>query len=156
MSEIKCPKCGSTNVHADKKGFSTGKAVVGTLVGNPVVGAIAGTLGSNKIIMTCLNCGYNFKPGEQLKTRPIEEKLSSGVHVNDKEYFESYGIKCSYCGKFSNTSFRVCPQCGRPFLPEEKEIAKQKALESRNKPPKRGCLGMVIFFIVVGVFLNLI
>ena len=154
MSEIKCPKCASTNVHADKKGFSTGKAVAGTLIGNPVIGAIAGTHGSSKIVMTCLNCGHEFKPGEQLKSTPVEVQLPKGVNVNDKEYFDSYSIKCSYCNKESNTSFGACPQCGRRFLPQEKEAAKQAQLERGSKPPKGGCLGMVIFFIVAGGILS--
>lgn len=150
MDEIKCPKCASKNVHADKKGFSTGKAVAGTIIGNPVIGAIAGTYGSNKIVLTCLSCGHQFKPGEQLKSNPIVEKLPDGVHVNNNELDESYNITCSYCGKISSTSFRACPQCGRHFLPEEKVAAKQIALEGGNKPKKVGCLGIVLFFIVAG------
>jgi ssDNA-binding Zn-finger/Zn-ribbon topoisomerase 1 len=150
MEDIKCPKCASTSIHADKKGFSTGKAVAGTLIGNPVVGALAGTHGSNKIIMTCLNCGHEFKPGEQLRSRPIEEKLPEGVHVHKFGVEENFGIKCSYCGKLSSTSMGACPQCGRRFTPAEKEAAKQNSLQNGNKPPKGGCLGMVVLFIVVG------
>ena len=62
--QVKCPKCGSSQLSANKKGFSGKKAVVGgVLTGG--VGLLAGTLGSNKIIITCLNCGNQFKPGSQ-------------------------------------------------------------------------------------------
>lgn len=58
-----CPKCGSSNIHADKKGFSMKKGLVGgILLGG--YGLLAGTVGSNKIRLTCLDCGCQFKPGE--------------------------------------------------------------------------------------------
>lgn len=59
-----CPKCGSRNVSANKKGFSFGKAVLGSCVGLDV-GLLAGGSGSNKIILTCMNCGYQWKPGKK-------------------------------------------------------------------------------------------
>lgn len=62
--EIRCPKCGSTNIHTDKNGFSIKKSLVGgLLVGT--VGLLGGAFGSNKIRLTCLNCGHTFKPGEK-------------------------------------------------------------------------------------------
>ncbi len=66
---IKCPKCGCTQIHSDKKGFSTGKAVAGALVGGVLVGAAAGGIGKDKIILTCLKCGHQFKIGD----KPQEE-----------------------------------------------------------------------------------
>lgn len=45
---VKCPKCGSTQVHAEKRGWS----------------AMTGFIGSGKIVLTCLKCGNKFKPGE--------------------------------------------------------------------------------------------
>lgn len=45
---VKCPKCGSTQIHAEKRGWSL----------------MTGMIGSSKIIMTCLKCGSKFKPGE--------------------------------------------------------------------------------------------
>ena len=55
----KCPKCGSTSLSANRKGFGVGKAIVGTaLLGG--VGLLAGEIGSNKTIVTCINCGYKF------------------------------------------------------------------------------------------------
>lgn len=61
--KIKCPKCSSTQLHADKRGFSTGKAVIGTVAGGVLAGAAMGGAGSNKIQITCLNCGHVFSPG---------------------------------------------------------------------------------------------
>lgn len=46
--EIKCPKCGSTQVHAGKRGWNIW----------------TGAIGSSKIVITCLKCGHKFKPGE--------------------------------------------------------------------------------------------
>lgn len=66
--ENKCPKCGSTNTYVDKKGFSGKKAVAGTLLVGPI-GAAAGTIGSNKIKITCLNCGYSYYAGEYSEAR---------------------------------------------------------------------------------------
>lgn len=57
-----CPKCLSTNLSANKKGFSAGKALVGGAFTGPI-GLLAGTIGSGKIKITCLNCGHTFKPG---------------------------------------------------------------------------------------------
>ncbi|MES2265578.1 MAG: hypothetical protein V4520_02380 [Bacteroidota bacterium] len=64
--EIKCPKCASNQLTANKKGFSGGKAVAGALLTGGI-GLLAGTIGSNKVIITCLNCGNQFKPGEHKK-----------------------------------------------------------------------------------------
>lgn len=59
-----CPKCGSTSLSANKRGFSLGKAAAGALVVGPV-GLVGGTLGSNKLEVTCLNCGHKFRPGKK-------------------------------------------------------------------------------------------
>lgn len=55
--KIHCPKCNSTQITAHKKGFSMGKAFVG--------GILLGDVGKNKIIITCLNCGHQWKPGKK-------------------------------------------------------------------------------------------
>ena len=47
-SEIHCPKCGSTQVHADQRGWSIA----------------TGFIGSGKVVLTCLKCGYRFRPGQ--------------------------------------------------------------------------------------------
>lgn len=61
-----CPKCGSTSLSANKKGFGIGKAIVGAGVtslipGAGIIGAVAGNAGAKKVIVTCLNCGHQWK-----------------------------------------------------------------------------------------------
>lgn len=62
-NEVCCPKCGSTSITANKKGWSLRKGLVGAVLINPIGGAATGMIGKNKIIITCLKCGYRFKPG---------------------------------------------------------------------------------------------
>lgn len=54
-----CPKCGSTSLTANKKGFGVGKAVVGAAVAGPI-GLVAGNKGAKKVRITCLNCGNQW------------------------------------------------------------------------------------------------
>lgn len=44
-----CPKCGSTSLTANKKGFGVGKAVIGTAVAGPI-GLVAGNKGAKKFV----------------------------------------------------------------------------------------------------------
>lgn len=62
-NQIHCPKCNSTQLTATKQGFSGKKAVAGAVLTGGI-GLLAGTIGSNKIKITCLACGHVFKPGE--------------------------------------------------------------------------------------------
>ena len=77
---IYCPKCHSTNLHIDKKGFSGGKALAGVITFG-MIGALAGTIGSNNIEITCLNCGHKFNPVKEAKReqqgKAIEEMSES-------------------------------------------------------------------------------
>lgn len=59
-----CPKCGSASITAQKKGFGFVKGAVGASIGVDV-GLIAGGLGANKVILTCMNCGHQWKPGKK-------------------------------------------------------------------------------------------
>lgn len=56
-----CPKCGSAQLTANKKGYGLGKGAVGGLLLGPV-GLLGGFLGSNKVVITCLKCGHQWKP----------------------------------------------------------------------------------------------
>lgn len=44
-----CPKCMSTNIHAEKRGWKL----------------TTGLLGSSKIMITCLNCGHKWRAGKK-------------------------------------------------------------------------------------------
>ncbi len=62
--KVYCPKCLSTEVTAQKKGFGFVRGALGVAVGVDV-GMIAGGIGSKKIVLTCLKCGYQWKPGKK-------------------------------------------------------------------------------------------
>jgi hypothetical protein len=73
--QIACPKCGSTQLHADKKGFSGKKAVAGALLTGGI-GLLAGTIGSNTVLVNCLACGHKWKPGRAASPKPAPPKIS--------------------------------------------------------------------------------
>lgn len=60
---VRCPKCNSTNVTFNRQGFGVGKAAVGALLTGGI-GLLAGGIGKNKILMTCLKCGKEWKAGK--------------------------------------------------------------------------------------------
>lgn len=59
--KAKCPRCGSTSLSANRKGFGVGKATIGTVALGLVPGLLIGSVGSKKIEVTCLKCGKRFK-----------------------------------------------------------------------------------------------
>lgn len=62
-NQVTCPKCGSSQITAQKRGFKVGRAVA-TGLGVGVAGALlAGAAGKDKIIITCLQCGHEWRPG---------------------------------------------------------------------------------------------
>ena len=70
---LKCPKCSSAQLTAGKKGFSGKKAVAGALLTGGI-GLLAGTIGSNKVQITCLACGHQFAPGNDLIAKENKRK----------------------------------------------------------------------------------
>ena len=68
---VRCPKCGSAQISADKKGFSAGKGCCLTTLALPLVGILAplalvcGFSGAGKIMVTCLSCGHHWLAGRQ-------------------------------------------------------------------------------------------
>lgn len=57
--KVTCPKCGSTQVHADKKGFSGLKACLGFLMTGGL-GLLCGMHKANKLRLTCLKCRHSW------------------------------------------------------------------------------------------------
>ncbi len=60
----RCPRCGSTSITANQKGFGVGKAVVGAAVAGPL-GLVLGNAGAKKVRITCLACGYQWIAGKR-------------------------------------------------------------------------------------------
>ncbi len=86
--EIRCPKCGSSQLTANKKGFS-GKQAVGGAILTGGIGLLAGTIGSNKINITCLACGHQFRPGGDLEGKQRQQ-------VQQAEMMQSKGFWIFY------------------------------------------------------------
>lgn len=72
-NKIRCPKCKSINVIGGKKGFSGTQAVGGAIITGGI-GILAGTIGSNKVELSCLSCGNKFKPGQDFKSLQKKRK----------------------------------------------------------------------------------
>jgi hypothetical protein len=58
---VACRKCGSGQVTGNRTGFSGGKAAAGFLLAGPL-GLLGGTLGSKKLVVSCLACGHQWDP----------------------------------------------------------------------------------------------
>lgn len=124
---VGCPKCSSTQITANKKGFSGGKAVAGAVLTGGI-GLLAGFHGKDKVIITCLSCGNNFKSGEgkkiivrnnhtePQKQKPIIEFKSS------TESGELNRIVCSKCNTENFLSHRHCKSCGNELTEDDKKI----------------------------------
>ena len=73
---VKCPKCGSEDVTAMKKGFSGGKAVAGAVLTGGV-GLLAGLHGSGKIKVACLACGNEWDPKDLKAEAEHQERMKN-------------------------------------------------------------------------------
>ena len=104
---LHCPKCNSTQLTSNKKGFSGGKALAGAVFTGGI-GILAGTIGSGNVTITCLKCGYKYKAGEYAKEkqkfdREVEmyTKMAKGEHSYVGEilislFFSIVGMIISY------------------------------------------------------------
>jgi hypothetical protein len=153
MENIKCPKCGSEQITANKKGFSGKKALVGGLLTGGV-GLLAGTLGSNKVVITCLNCGNEFSPGDKKVNRPIKPYSNSTIvpdPVKDAQLIEF----AKRDGKLAAVKF--CKLCYEVDL-ETANLYVDKITKGLDLPKpqhNKGCstaayviLGIIAFFII--------
>lgn len=61
--QARCPRCGSTSLTGQKQGYGIGKGLIGARIAGPL-GLVAGNIGSKKVTVTCLRCGYQFRPGK--------------------------------------------------------------------------------------------
>lgn len=118
-TEIKCPKCGSTQLTANKKGFSGSKAIVGGLLTGGI-GLFAGFHGSNKIQITCLSCGETFKPGQGNSYQEVKLDFSTlpkstttiKKEIKSEPLKLNQKVKCSNCDAHNEMHFKFCRVCG--------------------------------------------
>lgn len=59
---LRCPKCGGTQIAANKRGMKGSSACCGALLFGPL-GLLCGLSGANTVIVTCLQCGHQWKRG---------------------------------------------------------------------------------------------
>ena len=62
---VYCPKCLSTSISGNKKGFGIGKAIIGSAIATNPLGLVAGNLGAKKVRCTCMKCGYSWMAGKK-------------------------------------------------------------------------------------------
>ena len=87
---LRCPKCNSTQLSSNKKGFSGGKALTGAVLTGGI-GLLAGTIGSGNVVITCLKCGHKYKAGDFYKEKQkIEIEREAYRKATSGE--QSYGI----------------------------------------------------------------
>ena len=127
---MKCPKCGSNSLHSEKRGYNAVKGVLGMLT---IGGLLLGFHGSRKIEITCLSCGYKFKPGEGYSSNdtasarretepkstinPSEAKLLDIYAKSYNEHLSKRGVKktlaCSNAKPPTTTAnLKIVCECG--------------------------------------------
>jgi len=65
VKNVKCPKCGSTELTSQKRGYSIAKGLTIGALSFPVslgLGLLGGLHGRKKIDVTCLKCGHKWSP----------------------------------------------------------------------------------------------
>lgn len=138
--ELQCEKCGSTQLSADKKGFSGKQAVAGAVLTGGI-GVLAGTIGSNKIKITCLSCGHQFEPGHG-----IIIDTDSTVDIFEQKILQIYkGSKLKAVAFYKNEK-------GVDFATAKNEveaIAKKNNIET-NSP--KGCMVTLSLLFIVLLF----
>lgn len=145
-SSMRCPKCKSTQLHIDKRGFKAGRALAGGVLTGNIIGAVAsGGIGMNKVEFTCLRCGHTFgvKDVEHYTETPYEED----VRVVERDEGSNKLYRCD-CGRECSIPYgsHHCPTCGR-YLSERHIIVLDK---------KGGCLAFCIAFVIISSVIHIL
>lgn len=143
-TEIRCPKCNSNQLTANKKGFSGTKAVGGALLTGGI-GLLAGTLGSNKVIITCLACGHKFKPGQgkvvtvsQIQNQPSVDTTQQSASTNIADPIDQRILEISQQqGKLAAVKF--CKDAKGWDLATSKDYVDNLTAASGVTGKKEGC-----------------
>ena len=57
-----CPKCASTSISTEKRGFSVGKAITASFFFSTEASVVAGAAGANEKECYCMKCGHTWRP----------------------------------------------------------------------------------------------
>lgn len=133
---MQCPKCGSTQLSANKKGYSAGKAIAGVVLTGGI-GLVAGTFGSNKVTITCLNCGFQFKPGEQSTIEQKEKAKQDSEAVSKRFEEERNQVNTNY-DSFKDTDKST-------WTKGQQRIAKRVEREQKTKTV------CIVAFIIIAI-----
>lgn len=154
-NEVRCPKCRSNQISANKKGFSGAKAVGGAFIAGEV-GILAGTIGSNKIIITCLNCGHEFLPGHgfQGEVEPLNaEENAEKAKALDEEILRF----CKAGQKLQAVKlYKDATGLGLKEAKNYVDYLSDQHLPKGSSAGNKGCAGAVLFFVafvVIVVFI---
>ena len=142
---VKCPKCGSSDTSANKQGFSAGKAVAGAVLAGGI-GVAAGAIGSKKVIITCLNCGHEFRPGESLKTHSVNPEGTNTTNA----------ILCT-CGAHCYEHAQNCYKCGRTLLMTDQRIHSAELTHEVSTGNSPHILGWIMLLVLAaGIVLSIL
>ena len=149
-----CPHCGSREIHAEKKGYSGGKALAGFFVTGSI-GLLAGTISSRDVDVTCLACGKKTKAGE-LKTvytgnykkefdSKLRELMCDIMALEDahKLFLTQYGVTEEDWKKYNDNFNKEIEE--NKLSPEERE----KLNGSINKFNNSGCMVLLITIVIL-------
>lgn len=154
---IGCPRCGSTELHAEKQGFSGKKALVGAVLTGGV-GLLAGTIGSKNIKITCLKCGHSFKAGEGKAIKGVRKVTFPESFVMDEIVLQKlkeglkYAAATEY-GKIHNVEFLDATEIVETYIKTHPSCYTEK--NSSAKSTNSGCATIIVVLLVVGTLLSL-
>jgi|MudIll2142460700_1097286.scaffolds.fasta_scaffold1175655_1 ribosomal protein S27E len=81
--KVGCPKCGSTQIHAGKRGWNIR----------------SGLRGMNQIVLTCLECGQVFASGQgQGRDEGMSTEPGATRSRASQVFFLCFGLLCVYGG----------------------------------------------------------
>lgn len=115
---IVCPVCKSKDVTTSKKGFSGKKAVAGAVLTGGI-GLLAGTIGSNRVMLYCNKCGNRFtnKEAEVVVEGTDADKRKEEMVSSILKFVEDEGNKEEFIKEFAK-NFKLS-------VPEAKETVEK-------------------------------
>ena len=157
-----CPKCGSRELHSDKKGFSGGQALAGAVLTGGI-GLLAGTIGSKNVQITCLKCGKRFKAGEATVVKhvvtvsPSSTSTHSGGSIVSDDFDKLLADKIRQEGMLAAVQF-FKTRTGYDLASSKRHVD-QFAKDNNITPEKNnssGCAGVIAVFIIASGILYFI